>query len=52
MMKKIYLKPETKVLSLAVYGDVCEKEIQTNSSSEVMEGMYGPPGIFDNAPLF
>lgn len=49
-MKKIYLKPETKVLSLNVYGEVCEKEIQPTSDEP--ETMYGPPGIFDNAPLF
>ena len=50
MEKRVYLQPVTKVLSM-VYGDVCETGIQ-ESVQEYTEEMYGPPGIFDDAPLY
>lgn len=52
MEKKKYLKPNSKILSLAVYGEVCETELQAESAQEEPETMYGPPGIFNDVPLF
>ena len=50
MEKKLYLQPETKVLSLAVSGELCEPPQLSQPD------MYGPPDdpdiIDEETPLF
>ena len=50
MEKRVYLQPETKILSIGVHGDVCETQI--TDSDPTGEVLYGPPGAFDESPLF
>lgn len=50
MEKRVYLQPETKILSVGVHGDVCETQIIVGSDDG--EVLYGPPGSFDENPLF
>ena len=52
MEKRVYLQPETKILSVGVHGDVCETQITVTSDDDSNVTMYGPPGIFDESPLF
>ena len=47
MKKRYYMQPVTKVLSLE--NDVCETGLIENSDQVEM---YGPPGIFDENPMF
>lgn len=51
MEKRTYLQPETKILSISAYSDVCETGIMVDSDN-MQEELYGPPGIFDESPLF